>query len=71
MKSKEEISEIANNKYPYNPFENQFFPGTHQSKISGYISGYIDCQSYIKDLLLTISESDNPLESIKNFLKES
>lgn len=41
MKTKEEIKEFAEKKYPYNPYDNQFFPEKRAALINGFIDGYI------------------------------
>lgn len=48
MKTKEEIKEIAEKKYPYNPYDNQFFPEKRISLINGFIDGYLEAQKSFK-----------------------
>jgi hypothetical protein len=51
MKTKEEIIELANKIFPYDPYDNQFFPGTRQAKINGFVTGYTKAQEDFIDLL--------------------
>jgi hypothetical protein len=49
MKTKEEIKQIAEKKYPYNPYDNQFFPEKRTSLISGFIDGFLEAQKNIEN----------------------
>jgi hypothetical protein len=59
MKTKEEIKQIAEKKYPYNPYDNQFFPEKRTSLISGFIDGFLEAQKQIED---TKPQSENILK---------
>ncbi len=67
MKSKEEIIEIAEKTFPYDPYDNQFFPGTRQAKIGGFVAGYLKAQEEIAkmDNLPQISEISPDQDSLK------
>jgi hypothetical protein len=64
MKSKEEIIEISEKIFPYDPYENQFFPGTRQAKINGFVSGYTKAQEDIINLLKNSENLGNSLEEL-------
>ena len=47
MKTLEEISKLAEELIPYNPYNNTLFPGQREKEISGFIKGYLRA---VKDL---------------------
>lgn len=62
MKSKEEITELANKIFPYDPYDNQFFPGTRQAKISGFVAGYLKAQEEILNIDNSSAKSENSVD---------
>jgi hypothetical protein len=58
MKTKEEIKQIAEQKYPYNPYDNQFFPEKRTSLINGFIDGFLEAQKQIEEIRLQSKKDD-------------
>ena len=71
MKSEEEIKSSAEKRFPYNPYDNQFFPHTRSSNINGYIKGYKDCMDDVKKILSEILNSETPLSNLKELLDDN